>query len=70
MTPERVSREYAAALKFNTGIDLYDTVQTNENFVIGKQWEGVKSNGLPTPVFYFLKRVVLFCVANVTTDNL
>lgn len=70
MTPERVSKEYDAALQFNTGINLYDTVQTNENFVIGKQWEGVKSNGLPTPVFNFLKRVVLFCVANVTTDNL
>ena len=35
-----------------------------------KQWEGVKSNGLPTPVFNFLKRVVLFSVANVSTDNL
>ena len=70
MTPERVNREYAAALQFNTGIDLYETVQTNENFFIGKQWEGVKSNGLPTPVFNFLKRVVLFCVAQVSTDNL
>ena len=36
MTPERVNREYAAALQFNTGIDLYETVQTNENFFIGK----------------------------------
>lgn len=35
-----------------------------------KQWEGVKSNGLPTPVFNFIKRVVLFSVANVTTDNI
>lgn len=70
MSPERVSREYEAGLKFNRGIDLYDTVQTNEDFFIGKQWEGVKSNGLPTPVFNFLKRVVLFCVANVSTDNL
>ena len=70
MTPERVSIEYAAGLKFNTGINVYETVQNNENFFIGKQWEGVKSNGLPTPVFNFLKRVVLFCVANVSTDNL
>ena len=70
MTPERVSIEYAAGLRFNTGIDVYETVQNNENFFIGKQWEGVKSNGLPTPVFNFLKRVVLFCVANVSTDNL
>lgn len=67
---ERVSSEYEAGLRFNKGISLYETVETNENFFIGKQWEGVKSNGLPTPVFNFLKRVVLFSVANVSTDNL
>lgn len=70
MTPQAVSKEYEAGLSFNQGIDLYDGVQTNENFFVGKQWEGVKSNGLPTPVFNFLKRVVLFSVANVSTDNL
>ena len=70
LTPQKVSKEYEAGLSFNQGIDLYDCVQTNENFFIGKQWEGVKSNGLPTPVFNFLKRVVLFSVANVSTDNL
>ena len=69
-TPDRVFREYDAGLRFNNGIDLYECVQTNENFFIGKQWEGVRSNGLPTPVFNFLKRVVLFSVANVSTDNL
>lgn len=70
MNPARVAKEYEAGLRFNQGVNLYDTVQTNENFFIGKQWEGVKSNGLPTPVFNFLKRVVLFSVANVSTDNL
>jgi len=70
MTPQQMTTEYEAGLKFNNGIDLYDCVQTNENFFIGKQWEGVVSNGLPTPVFNFLKRVVLFSVANVSTDNL
>ena len=70
LTPQKVAKEYEAGLSFNQGIDLYDCVQTNENFFIGKQWEGVKSNGLPTPVFNFLKRVVLFSVANVSTDNL
>ena len=70
MTPETVTAEYEAGLSFNQGIDLYDCVNTNENFFIGKQWEGVQANGLPTPVFNFLKRVVLFSVANVSTDNL
>lgn len=70
MTPQSVYAEYNAGLQFCNGIDLYDTVQTNELFFIGKQWEGVQSNGLPTPVFNFLKRVVLFSVANISTDNL
>lgn len=70
MTPRRVCREYDAALRFNQATGLYDCVETNENFFIGKQWEGVQANGLPTPVFNFLKRVVLFSVANVSTDNL
>lgn len=70
ISPQSVTREYEAGLSFNNGIELYDCVQTNENMFIGKQWEGVKANGLPTPVFNFLKRVVLFSVANVSTDNL
>ncbi|MDY6041843.1 MAG: hypothetical protein SPI81_08035, partial [Candidatus Faecousia sp.] len=37
---------------------------------IGNQWEGVQSNGLPTPVFNFLKQVVLFQVATITSDNM
>lgn len=69
-TPQKVSAEYQAGVQFNQGIQLYDCVNVNENFFIGKQWEGVHSNGLPTPVFNFLKRVVLFSVANVSTDNL
>ena len=70
ITPELVWKRHSAAVEFNTGINLYENVQVNENFYIGKQWEGVKSNGLPTPVFNFLKRVTLFSVSSVSTDNL
>ena len=61
---------YDKALSFNASIRLNDTVNVNENFYIGKQWEGVESNGLPTPQFNFLKRVVGFIVATITTDNI
>ena len=61
---------YEKALKFNASIRLNETVNVNENFYIGKQWEGVESNGLPTPQFNFLKRVVGFIVATITTDNI
>ena len=70
LTPRLVWNRYAAGIGFNDRISLDEEVEANENFFIGKQWEGVKSNGLPTPVFNFLKRVVLFTVASVTSDNL
>ena len=69
-TVASVARLYDRALQFNTQLGLYDTVRKNENFFIGKQWEGVEANGLPTPVFNFLKRVVLFQVATITSDNI
>nr|DAO51446.1 MAG TPA: portal protein [Caudoviricetes sp.] len=69
-TPELVSKRYDKGVMFNTQINLYDTVTENENFFIGKQWEGVEANGLPTPVFNFLKRVTLFQIATISSDNL
>ena len=66
---DKVYKRYSKAVNFNNQIELYDTVQNNENFFIGKQWEGVKSNGNPTPVFNVLKRVTSFQVAKITADN-
>lgn len=70
ITPEQVQAEYKKMLGYNTAVNLDETVRANENFFIGKQWEGVDAKGLPTPVYNFLKQVVLFSVANITTDNI
>lgn len=61
---------YGRGLQFNNQINLDDTIKSNRNFYIGKQWEGVNANGLPTPVFNIIKRVVGFIVATLTTDAL
>ena len=61
---------YEKAKEFNQSLNLDETVKANENFFTGKQWEGVQANGLPTPVFNILKRVVGFIIATITTDNL
>lgn len=70
LTAEKVAQEYDKGCSFNSGINLYETVEANENFYIGKQWEGVQANGLPTPVFNFIKRIILYVVASTATDNL
>ncbi len=61
---------YEKGLQFNNSINLDETVKSNENFYIGKQWEGVQANGLPTPQFNIIKRVVGFTTATITTDNI
>lgn len=65
-----IQERFAKAYDFKQQIGLYDRVKVNEDFFIGNQWEGVESNGLPTPTFNFLKQVVLFQVATITSDNL
>ncbi len=69
-TAESVWKKYNRGVEFKQQLGLYDTVQENENFFIGKQWEGVQANGLPTPVFNFMKRVTMFQVATITSDNI
>ena len=61
---------YEEGLRFNDDFGLDKIVKTNEDFFIGKQWEGVVSNGLPTPVYNFLKRVIGFIVSSITSDRI
>lgn len=61
---------YDRGLSYNSQLRLEETVKVNRNFYIGKQWEGVEANGLPTPQINILKRVVGFIVASITTDNI
>ena len=51
---ERIWNEYEGGVTFKQQLDLYDTVKVNEDFYVGRQWEGVQSNGLPTPVFNYI----------------
>lgn len=69
-TYEEINKKFEKAYDFKQQIGLYDTVQVNEDFFVGKQWEGVQANGLPTPTFNFLKQVVNFQVATITSDNM
>lgn len=70
MTAEQIWREYQEGLAFCQRIGLFETVRNNENFFIGKQWEGVEARGLPTPVFNFIRRIVLYLVATTAADNI
>lgn len=68
-TPQEIFSEYERAQSYNTSLDLYENVQKNENFYIGKQWEGVIAPDLEKPVLNFLKRVVTYFVSMIVTDD-
>lgn len=70
ISPEAVWTLYEAGESYNDKLKLYDTVRDNENMFIGRQWEGVTANGLPTPILNFIKRTVMFKVATISSDNL
>ena len=69
-TLPEILKKYDKAYNFNQSIGLYEQVKVNEDFFIGNQWEGVKSNGLPTPTYNMFKRVINFQVSNITSDSM
>lgn len=70
ISPRKVWDEYQKGRSFNDNIELYDDVEQNENFVRGKQWEGVNAPDLPKPVINFLHRAVSWCVAVIVSDDI
>lgn len=66
---EKVFSLYDKGVQFNQQIDLYHNVENNENFFIGKQWEGIEANGNPTPAFNIIRRVTTFQVSKICADN-
>lgn len=61
---------YELGKAYNTRIKLQAETNRNTNFYNSKQWLGVKSNGLDTPVFNFLKRGIDFFIAFVMSKDI
>ncbi len=70
LTPEMVYNQYKKGVLYNESIGLYDTVVKNENFFIGKQWEGVSAPDLDKPVFNILKRVSNLFISMIVSDDI
>lgn len=68
--PTRIWNEYERGRNYNQAIELYDTVEQNENFYIGDQWNGVNAPDLDKPVFNILARVVKFFISSIMSDDI
>jgi hypothetical protein len=68
-TPKEIWDEYTTGNAYNAGINLYETVKQNENFFVGRQWEGVNAPDLDKPVMNVLKRVISYFIATIVSDD-
>lgn len=70
--PIEIWGEYEKGVSYNLSdpVNLYETVRQNENFFIGRQWEGVAAPDLDKPVLNILKRVVNYFIATIVSDDI
>jgi len=61
---------YEKGKEYNRAIGHYDTVDKNERFYRGDQWNNVNSGGLPTPVFNIFKRIINYFIATITSQKI
>jgi len=69
-SPAEIWQEYQKGITYNNSLDLYETVRRNENFYLGRQWEGLNAPDLEKPVLNFLKRVVTYYISMLISDDL
>jgi hypothetical protein len=61
---------YQKGLDFYRKLNLFAEVDQCERFYAGDHWNGVKSNGLPTPVLNILARVIDYKVSQIMSNSL
>lgn len=63
-------KDYEVGKNYKTDIGLFPEVNKHIDFYEGRQWEGVVSNGLPTPVLNLIKRIVDHKINTVMGEDL
>lgn len=69
LTPAAVWREYERGQDYKRSIGLYGQVKKNEDFVQGRQWEGLRVSTLDPLIFNVLRRCVNLFVAMLVSDD-
>lgn len=62
--------QYQTGLDYNNRIDYYAKTNLNWRFYNGKQWEGITSNGLPTPVFNIARSAINYFIASIMSQKI
>lgn len=69
ISAQSVQAEYAQGKAYKTRLNLYDQVKTNENFYLGRQWEGLKTRSIMPVTLNFLRRVTSYFQSMIISDD-
>lgn len=67
--PQEIWAEYENGRSYKSSINLFDIVKENENFFLGRQWEGINAPSLQKPVFNLPKRVINYFISVLVSDD-
>lgn len=67
---ESIWKEYQKAIDYKSTILLFDNVETNRNFYLGKQWEGVNAPNIEKPVINIQKKFVDYATSMIISDDI
>ena len=70
ITSEDIWYKYEKDKDYKNRINLFEKVKQNENFMVGRQWEGVNAPDLPKPVFNIIKRIVNYLISVLVVDDI
>lgn len=68
-TAQALAELYENAKSYNDDLELADTVETNRNFYIGKQWEGVDVNGITPCIVNIIRPSVQIALASIMAED-
>ena len=67
---KHVWRLYEQGISYKTTIHLYDNVKLNQNFYLGRQWEGVNAPDIEKPVVNIIRQAVDYFVSMMVSDDI
>ena len=68
--PIQIWGEYQKGVQYLQNLNIYEIVKRNENFWDGRQWEGLDTKNLPTPVFNVLQRAGKYMVSAIGSNDI
>lgn len=66
---QRMRADYDRGMTYKRSLDLFNTVERNERFYTGDQWNGLKVNSIRPIVMNVLRRAVTFFQATIVSDD-